>query len=143
MVLVLGGTAALSAYVAFFTLVKSVELAFLVIVAALFGILAISAPAARFIFAHQLWRITGDNPIRRWVAKHAIRTDTPTWTTTEAWSRYDRYTKCEQMLILRERSKAAFTAFPRSHCSCDSDWQAFVILVDKNVQFARWGLMTG
>jgi hypothetical protein len=136
-----GTPAALSATGAYFLSMDPGFVIIAVLLTTLFGIIAISLCAARSVLAHQMWRNVRDNPVRRWVTQSAIRTDTPTATATETWSQYDRYAKGPEILVLRERSKAAFAVLPRSHCSSDDDWQAVLRIVEGNLQVGRWGLM--
>jgi hypothetical protein len=106
------------------------------------ALIAIALIAQRFVLAKQIWRMVGDNPMRRWVSDHAIRTDTPKSTITVAWSWYDRYTKRHDMLILRECSQAAFAVLPRSHCLSDAQWHALQAIIDDRLPIAPWGMMT-
>jgi hypothetical protein len=135
-----GGMSAFTAYLVLFTRPASLELPLLAVLAGLSALVTILFLVLRFALARQIWNMTGDNPIRRWIGENAIRTDTPTATATEAWSRYDRYAKCQQMLVLRERS-GRHVVLPRSHCSSNSDWQALIELVDRKVPIGPWGLI--
>jgi hypothetical protein len=104
--------------------------------AVLFGAVPAMVGWFRFEAARQTWRNVKDTPVRRWVSEIAIRTDTPRISTIEAWPTYERHVRSDQLVLLSGRSSGGYLMFPRSHCLSDSDWNAFVALVESKTRRA-------
>jgi hypothetical protein len=124
------------------TALRPIDFAFFTVFAGLLAVVAVAFVVLRFVLAQHIWHHAKNSPIRRWIGENAVRTDTPTATTTEAWSQYDRYAWCRQMIVLRGGSMGGYAVFSRTHCASDDDWQRFMTLVENNVPFGRWGLIT-
>lgn len=75
-------------------------------------------------------------PVRRLVSADAVRTDTPTSSTTLCWSGYSKYKRSDDIVLLYADPPIIYYVFPRSHCASVSDWQTFVALVESKLSRA-------
>jgi hypothetical protein len=76
-------------------------------------------------------------PVRRLVSAEAVRTDTPTSSTTLTWTAYSKYKRTGEIVLLYSDPPIVYYVFPRSHSKSAADWDAFVALVESKVPRAR------